>query len=438
MIKITFIGSGYVGLVSGVMMSHLGHFVTCLDTDEIKIERLKNLESPIFEEGLEEYLKQYGNTEKLSFSCDYKSSVQDASVIFIAVGTPNAPDGSANLEYIFSAALSAAKYAPKDCILVIKSTVPPGTCEKVKNYLHEHGFDQEIVSNPEFLREGTAVHDFLNPDRIIIGHESERALQMMKEIYKPITDKAVTLLETNLITAELIKYASNSFLACKIAFINELADLCELINADINKLSKGVGLDNRIGPAFLKAGPGFGGSCFPKDIMALQHLTKQLNSDFLILDAIIKTNTNRPNLVINKIINFLGGQISDKKIAVLGLTYKAGTDDLRNSPAIELIKLLWEHKAEVKAYDPKGMKNANIYFNDKLTCCSSALEAAKDADAIIIATEWPEFITLDYKKLLSELKEPFLIDLRNILDKQKLQELGYKCYFIGQSDSVQG
>lgn len=434
MIKITVVGTGYVGLVSGVMMSHLGHSVTCLDTDEAKIDKLKNLESPIFEEGLTDYLKKYGNTEKLSFSSNYKEATGGADSIFIAVGTPNAEDGSANLEYIFSASLNAAKHAKKGAVFVIKSTVPPGTCKQVKDYLHQHGFDYEIVSNPEFLREGAAIYDFLNPDRIILGYESteSNAKTLLKQIYKPITDNGTTLLETDLTTAELIKYASNSFLACKIAFINELADLCEQIDADIDKLSEGIGLDKRIGPAFLKAGPGFGGSCFPKDITALQHLTKQSNSDFLILDAIIKANTNRANLVIAKIINFLGGEINNKQITVLGLTYKAGTDDLRNSPAVELIQLLWKYGAKVKAYDPQGMKNANLYLDEKLICCKSALEAAKDSDAIIIATEWPEFTEIDYEKLILELKTPFLIDLRNILDKKKLQNIGYECYFVGR------
>ena len=430
--KITFVGSGYVGLVSGVMMSYLGHFVTCLDIDQTKINKLKDLKPPIFEEGLENYLIQYGNTERLNFICGYDKSIYESSAIFIAVGTPQKADGNADLHYIVEAVLSSAKYANPDCIFVIKSTVPPGTCKKIKELLVQNGFNNLVVSNPEFLREGSAVHDFLYPDRIIIGCESTKAREVMKQIYKPLSDQGIVILETDLITAELIKYASNSFLACKIAFINEMADLCEVIDADINQLSHGVGLDKRIGPAFLKAGPGFGGSCFPKDILALQHLTSKLKSDSLILDAVIEANTNRPRLMIKKIKKFLYGRIQGKKVAILGLTYKAGTDDLRSSPAIELIELLMQDGAEIKAYDPQGMPNSYKYFDDKLVCCASAVEASIGADVIIIATEWPEFAKLDYAKLISQLNSPNIIDLRNILDRKMLTTLGYRCYFVGQ------
>lgn len=433
--KITFIGSGYVGLVSGVMMSHLGHFVTCLDQDKEKIAKLKKLQPPVFEENLQEYITRYGNTERLQFSSDYPEAVKGADAIFIAVNTPGREDGSANLDYMFSAISSAARYASHDCLFVIKSTVPPGTCSKLLEYLRGLGFNQQIVSNPEFLREGSAIQDFLNPDRIVIGYESEAALSLMRQLYKPITDQGYKLLATDLITAELIKYASNSFLACKIAFINELADLCEAIKANVGDLSYGIGLDKRIGSEFLKAGPGFGGSCFPKDIMALKHLTDEKQSDFLILDAVIKTNTRRPGLIVKKIEAFIGGNIMGKKLAFMGLTYKAGTDDIRSSPALILIDMLLEKGAKVSAYDPQGNKNAKEYFQGRAICADSALEASKNADAIIIATEWPEFQILDYQEIRKHLKQPVLIDLRNILDKQALVDLGYKCYFLGQSQS---
>ena len=433
--KITFIGSGYVGLVSSIMMSHLGHSVTCLDIDEVKINKLKNLEVPIFEDGLEEYLIKYGNTDRLNFVCGYDNTIYESEAIFIAVGTPQGNDGNADLQYIFKAVLAAAEYANPDCVFVIKSTVPPGTCKKVKELLEQNGFNNPIISNPEFLREGSAVHDFLYPDRIIIGYESDPALEIMKQIYKPLGNQGTPILETDLVTSELIKYASNSFLTCKIAFINEMADLCEVIGADINKVSTGMGLDKRIGSDFLKAGPGFGGSCFPKDILALQYLTTQIKSDFLVLDAVIKANSNRVRLIVEKIKKFLGGNICRKKITVLGLTYKAGTDDLRSSPAIELINLLWENGVEVKAYDPQGMPNAYKYFGNRLVCCPSVFEAASGADAIIIATEWPEFVEIDYAKLLPKLNSPNIIDLRNILDKKTLNNLGYKCYFVGQKIS---
>ncbi len=430
--KVTFVGSGYVGLVSGVMMSHLGHFVTCLDIDQDKINKLKNLEPPIFENNLEYYLTQYGNTERLNFICGYNESIYESSAIFIAVGTPQKADGNADLHYIFESIMSSAKYVNPDCVFVIKSTVPPGTCRQIKELLVQNGFSNNVVSNPEFLREGSAVHDFLYPDRIILGSESKTALEIIKQIYKPLSDKQIPILETDLITAELIKYASNSFLACKIAFINEMADLCEVIGADINQLSNGVGLDKRIGSAFLKVGPGFGGSCFPKDILALQHLTNDLKSDSLILDAVITANTNRPKLMIQRIKAFLNGQIRGKNIAILGLTYKAGTDDLRSSPVIELINLLWKNDAKIKAYDPQGMPNSSKYFDNKLVCGSSAFEVCIGADAVVVATEWPEFANIDYKKLKLQLNSPNIIDLRNFLDRTMLTKLGYNCYFVGQ------
>ncbi|MFK7967624.1 MAG: UDP-glucose/GDP-mannose dehydrogenase family protein [Rickettsiaceae bacterium] len=430
--KITFVGSGYVGLVSGVMMSHLGHFVTCIDIDQDKINKLKNLESPIFEDGLEDFLIQYGNTERLNFICGYNESLYESSAIFIAVGTPQKSDGNADLHHIFEAVMASAKYANPDCVFVIKSTVPPGTCKQIKDLLVQNGFNNTVISNPEFLREGSAVHDFLHPDRIILGSESKTALEVIKQIYKPLCDEGIIILETDLITAELIKYASNSFLACKIAFINEMADLCEVIGADINQLSSGVGLDKRIGSAFLKVGPGFGGSCFPKDILALQHLTNNLKSDSLILDAVITANTHRPKLMIKKIKMFLDDQIQGKKIAILGLTYKAGTDDLRSSPVIELINLLWENGAEIKAYDPQGMPNSSKYFNNNLVCGASPFEVCDGADAVIVATEWPEFTKIDYKKLKAQLNSPNIIDLRNFLDRKMLHTLGYRCYSVGQ------
>lgn len=430
--KITFIGSGYVGLVSSVMMGHLGHSVTCLDIDKIKINKLKNLETPIFEDRLEEYLTKYGNTDRLNFMCGYDNTIYESKALFIAVGTPQGNNGSADLQYIFKAVLNAAKYTNPDCVFVIKSTVPPGTCKKVKELLKKNGFNNPIVSNPEFLREGSAIHDFLYPDRIIIGYESQLALEILKQIYKPLHNQGIQILETDLITAELIKYASNSFLTCKIAFINEIADLCEIIGANINQVSTGIGLDKRIGSDFLKAGPGFGGSCFPKDILALQYLATQVKSDFLVLDAVIKANGNRIRLIVEKIKKFLGGNVQGKKITVLGLTYKAGTDDLRSSPGIELINLLWENGAVIKAYDPQGMPNAPKYFDKTLVCGTSAVEAASGADAIIIATEWPEFAEIDYAALLPKLNNPNIIDLRNILDRKMLTNLGYKCYFVGE------
>lgn len=429
--KIAFIGTGYVGLVSGIMMSHLGHVVSCIDTNPKKITQLKQYKSPIFEPGLDNYLKKYGNTKRLNFMLEYNETISDTEAVFITVGTPPKSDGSADLSYIYEAVEMTTKYTNKDCVIVIKSTVPPGTCQAIKQFMKSKGITINIASNPEFLREGNAIEDFLKPDRIIIGTDSEKTLQIMRNIYQPLSNQRIKILESDLCTAELIKYASNTFLANKITFINETADLCEVIGADIKLLSEGVGLDKRIGKDFLNAGPGFGGSCFPKDILALQHLAKSVNSEFLILDAIIKANTSRPMQIVNKIANILGGNLTGKKLSFWGLTYKAGTDDLRSSPAIELINILQQQKADIVAYDPKGMSNVKKYF-DNLKCSNTAFAAAHKADAIIIATEWPEFKEFNYTELKSVLKSPIIIDLRNLLDPKKMKQYGFKYYSVGR------
>lgn len=429
--KIIFIGTGYVGLVSGVMMSHLGHEVTCIDTDLAKIQKLQKGQSPIFEPGLDEYIQKYSATNLLRFASSSEGLDSNAQAVFITVGTPPLADGSADLSYIYEAVEMVSQYIQKDCLIIIKSTVPPGTCGAIKEYMLAQNIEINIASNPEFLREGNAIEDFLKPDRIVIGAESDDDFTIMREIYKPLSSQGVKILEANLNTSELIKYASNTFLANKIAFINEMANLCEIIGADIETLSEGVGSDRRIGKDFLKAGPGFGGSCFPKDILALQHLSKKVNSDLLILDAIIKANTNRPIQILEKIKNIVGGNLQGKKLAIWGLTYKAGTDDLRSSPAIDLINLLKQQQVQVVAYDPKGMKNAPKYFDD-LDCADSAFSAATDSDGVIIVTEWPEFKKIDYTKLKSIVKTPTIIDLRNLLEKDQMVANGYKYYSIGR------
>ncbi|PCJ29687.1 MAG: UDP-glucose 6-dehydrogenase [Rickettsiales bacterium] len=431
--KIAFIGTGYVGLVSGVMMSHLGHDVVCLDVDENKINKLKNKEAPIYEAGLDEYLAKYANSPALQFVLGYDATIQDTDCLFVTVGTPPKEDGDADLSGIFDAVQNACKYVRSECVIVLKSTVPPGTCAQVREFMQNQGKTIHIVSNPEFLREGSAIKDFLEPDRIVIGAESEHAFEVMRQIYKPLTDAGVRLIETDLATSELIKYASNMFLANKIAFINEMADLCEVIGADISTLSTGVGTDKRIGEAFLKAGPGFGGSCFPKDILALQQLSKKVDSDFLVLDAVIKANSNRPGRMLKKISKAIGGDINGKKFAVLGLTYKAETDDLRSSPAIDLINLLQEKGGHVVAYDPEGMVNADKYFR-KLDCASSAMSAIEGADAIIIATEWEELKKIDLEQAKRVARKPVIIDLRNILCPKEVLSKGFEYYSIGRKN----
>lgn len=431
--KIAFIGTGYVGLVYTVMMAHIGHHVTCVDIDSDKIEQIKNYTTPIYEPKLDEYFQKYISTEQLYFTDTYDKRLGLVDVIFITVGTPPKYDGSAELKYIKDALSQTIAYAQKDCVFVIKSTVPPGTCRELTTYLNEISPDNQfdIAANPEFLREGSAIDDFLHPDRIIVGSESERVKIILDQIYKPLVEKGVELVHTDLNTAELIKYASNSFLASKIAFINEMADLCEVVDADVSMLAKGIGLDKRIGVDFLKAGPGFGGSCFPKDMLALQYLAKEKNVDMLILSAIINTNSDRPNKIVTKILNILDGKIEDKNLAILGLTYKANTDDVRNSPAITLIKLLQKASANIKAYDPKAALQMQKYFSD-ITCCENVKDTVKDADAIIIATEWPEFQNIDFAKLKSSIKDAVIIDLRNILDADKIRKFGYRYYSIGK------
>ncbi|MDC0865246.1 UDP-glucose/GDP-mannose dehydrogenase family protein, partial [Rickettsiaceae bacterium] len=412
--KITFIGTGYVGLVSGVMMSHLGHDVTCLDLDSNKISQLKNKKSPIYEPDLEEYIERYAGTERLQFSSEYNEDIRDSDCLFITVGTPPKENGDADLSGIFSAIKTSINYIKPECLIIIKSTVPPSTCDAVKRFIQEQGKDFEIASNPEFLREGSAIGDFLEPDRIIVGASSEKAFQIVQKLYKPLTDRGIKLVETDLVSSELIKYASNSFLATKIAFINEIADLCEKIGADIGSVSKGIGLDTRIGERFLQAGPGFGGSCFPKDILAMSHLASGADSDCLILDSVISANNNRPSKMILKISDAAGGNLKNKNITILGLTYKAGTDDLRESPAIPIIRLLSKEGAKITAYDPKGTDNAKKYF-DSLNCASSIEDASEGADIIVIATEWLEFKKIDWKIIRTLVKNPVIVDLRNIL-----------------------
>lgn len=431
--KITFVGAGYVGLVSGVMMSGLGHEVTCIDVDEKKIKALKEKILPIFEPGLEEYIEKYAGSRRLNFTHIYDHKLSEAECIFITVGTPSAADGNADLKAVYASIEAICPYISPDCVIAVKSTVPPGTCNDIEKFLRRNNYSNEVVSNPEFLREGSAIIDFTEPDRIVIGASHERAFKVMRDIYRNFIARNIPIVETDLKTSELIKYAANSFLACKIAFINEISDLCEVVGGDISTLSEGIGLDKRIGTSFLNPGPGFGGSCFPKDIRALQRLSKNVNSDFLVLDAVIKSNTERPQKLIQKIMPVLGG-FKDKKIGILGLTYKAKTDDIRSSPAIEIINLLREHEADIIAYDPEGMINAPKYFKD-LKCARSALEAAEAADAIIVLTEWEEFKYIDFDRLKELMKTPNIFDLRNIFNPREIENKGFHYYSIGRKNS---
>ncbi|HJD59581.1 MAG TPA: UDP-glucose/GDP-mannose dehydrogenase family protein [Rickettsia endosymbiont of Omalisus fontisbellaquei] len=430
--NITFIGSGYVGLVSGIIMSYLGHNVTCLDNNEIKISKLNKQILPIYELSLDEYLQKVLLAGRLKFTNIYNNELQNAEAIFITVGTPSKESGEADLKYVYDAIDKVSEHINKDCLIVIKSTVPPDSCNNIIAYLKSKGFSFNVASNPEFLREGSAVEDFLYPDRIVVGVNNKESEVILRKIYAPLIEQGAKLVVTDLVTSELIKYASNSFLATKIAFINEMADLCEKIGGNIKDLSKGVGLDQRMGQNFLNAGPGFGGSCFPKDILALNSLIKSYDIDCKILEAVITSNKERPKSMVDKISTLLDGDLKDKHIAILGLTYKAGTDDIRASPAIEIIKILLDKGGYVKAFDPIGLENAKKNFENKnLLYLDSAVEACKLTNVIVIATEWLEFKELNWQEIYNLVKSPIIIDLRNILDSESMKKIGFRYYTVG-------
>ncbi|RYE06175.1 MAG: UDP-glucose/GDP-mannose dehydrogenase family protein [Rickettsiaceae bacterium] len=428
--NITFIGVGYVGLVSGVMMSSFGYNVTCLDTDKIKIEQLKQGILPIFEPGLKDYLARGISNKNLEFTSQYDDNLRKSSVIFITVWTPSSKDhGEADLQYVFEAINQLSPYINSSCIIVIKSTVPPGTCQKVEAVLTKMGLNNQVLSNPEFLKEGSAIIDFLSPDRIVIGAKCSNSFEILANIYQPLTSKGITIVNTDPITSELIKYAANTFLATKIAFINELANLCSKVGADIRELTFAMGLDQRIGKDFLKPGPGFGGSCFPKDILALSSIANDNHTKLTVLDAVIEANKNRPAYLVAEIKKVIG-DLKDKTISVLGLTYKANTDDVRSSPAIAIIKLLQAQQSYIKAFDPIGNHNAALSLSE-VNITNSAVEACHLADAIIITTEWEHFKDLDFNLIFSKVKSPLIFDFRNLLDAKLLREIGFIYHSIG-------
>ncbi|XVN40354.1 MAG: UDP-glucose/GDP-mannose dehydrogenase family protein [Rickettsia endosymbiont of Argas persicus] len=431
--NITFIGSGYVGLVSGVMMSYLGYNVTCLDNDEAKISKLNKKILPIYEAELDKYFTLALEHGKLNFTSDYNDELKNTEALFITVGTPPKASGEADLRYVYDAIDKVSLHLNKDCLIVIKSTVPPSSCDSIIAYLKSKGFSFNVASNPEFLREGSAVEDFLYPDRIVIGVNNKKSEEILRKIYRPLTDKGVELVIADLITAELIKYASNSFLATKIAFINDMANLCEKIGGNIKNLSKGIGLDKRIGGTFLNAGPGFGGSCFPKDILALNSIMKSNKIDCKLLEAVIASNKERPSNMVDRIGTLLNGNLKGKNIAILGLTYKAGTDDVRVSPAIEIIKILSDKGAYIKAFDPMGLENAKKTFvNENLLYLDSVNEIFKSADIIVITTEWEEFKKLNWQEIYGLVKSPIIIDLRNILEAEEVKKVGFRYYTVGR------
>lgn len=438
--KIAIIGSGYVGLVSGTCLADFGMEVTCVDNNKDKIDMLKKGIIPIYEPELSSMVEKNVYYKRLNFTTDIKKAVEENEVIFIAVGTPPADDGSADLQYVMQVAWDIAKYMNGYKVIVDKSTVPVGTGQKVKQVISETlrkrgvEFDFAVVSNPEFLREGAAIREFTHPDRVVLGAESERAIEIMKELYRVLYLNETPFLITNIETAELIKYASNAFLATKISFINELTELCEKVGANIQHVSKGMGMDRRIGSKFLHAGPGYGGSCFPKDIQALLKIGRDYGCELSIIDSTVKANDNQKLRMINKILSIMGS-VEGKTICVLGLAFKPETDDMREAPALTIIKELFKRGAIFKVYDPQAFKEAKWRFediNDRITYCDDEYVAVKDADALVIITEWNQFRNLNLEKIRKSMKDNYIFDLRNIYNPVKVSERGFKYYSIGR------
>ncbi len=432
--KVTMVGTGYVGLVSGACFSEFGHDVICIDREEEKIERLTRGEIPIYEPGLDELVERNVHYKRLSFSTDLKAAVRGSDAVFIAVGTPTRRgDGHADLQYVYAAAEELSQALNGYTVVVTKSTVPVGTGREVMRIIKKTrpDADFDIASNPEFLREGSAIEDFLRPNRVVCGVETDRAKATMRELYRPLFLSETPVMFTTLETSELIKYAANAFLATKITFINEMADLCERVGADVQMVARGIGLDQRIGPKFLHPGPGFGGSCFPKDTLALLKIAELAQSEVAIVKAVVEKNDERKQRMHERIVAACGGSVSGKAIALLGLTFKPNTDDMRDSPAIDIVKGLQAAGATVKAYDPEGMKEAAKVMSG-VEFCPDAYSAMEGAEAFAIVTEWNAFRALDLKRAATLLKNRIMVDLRNIYDPEEVAAAGFSYYCIGR------
>ena len=432
--KIAVIGTGYVGLVSGTCFSEYGHSVTCVDKDAAKIEALKKGIIPIFEPGLDTMVARNQSAGLLNFTTDLGEAMEGAEAVFIAVGTPSRRgDGHADLQYVFAAVTELVDHIKSFTVVVTKSTVPVGTGAEIKKLLSSK-LDESlfsVASNPEFLREGAAIEDFMRPDRVVIGVESDRAKAVMQELYRPLNLNESPLVFTGRETAEIIKYAANAFLATKISFINEMADLCEVVGADVQAVAKGIGLDKRIGGKFLHAGPGFGGSCFPKDTRALMHSADDYGIPMQIVRSVIDVNEARKLAMADRVIKAASGSIDGKRIAVLGLTFKPNTDDMRESPSLDIIPALQKAGGEIHAFDPKGMPEARemlpgVHFHD------DAYGTMEDADAVVIITEWNQFRALDMEKVKSLMKTPLMVDLRNIYPQADMEAKGFTHIGIGR------
>ncbi len=432
--RVTMIGSGYVGLVSGACFADFAHEVTCVDKDQSKIDALLAGRMPIFEPGLEELVSSNVAAKRLRFTTDLAEGIKDAEIVFIAVGTPSRRgDGHADLSYVYAAAQEIAAAATRSLVVVTKSTVPVGTGDEVERILREANplVEFRVVSNPEFLREGAAIDDFKRPDRIVIGSEDPHARDVMRQLYRPLYINAAPIIEMSRRGAELTKYAANAFLATKITFINEIADLCEKVGADVQDVARGIGLDGRIGSKFLHAGPGYGGSCFPKDTLALLKTSQDYDAPQRIIEAVVAVNDNRKRAMGRKIIAAMGGDVRGKTVAILGLTFKPNTDDMRDSPAISIIQTLQDGGATIQAFDPEGTEQAQFVL-DNVSYCDGPYEAIAGADAVALITEWNAFRALDLARVKKLLKSPVFVDLRNVYRPAEIEAAGLTYTGVGR------
>ncbi len=432
--QICVIGVGYVGLVTGTCFAEFGNTVVCVDNDPKKIDMLKNNGVPIYEPGLEEMVAKNRREGRLLFTTDIKEGLKNALVVFIAVGTPEGENGEADLQYVWQVAKSIGETMDDYKVVVTKSTVPVGTGKQVEEIIanNQHAtVEYDVVSNPEFLREGSAIEDFMRPDRVVIGARNERAKAIMRDLYRPLYLLETPFVVTDIETSEMIKYASNAFLATKISFINEMANICERTGANVHMVSKGMGLDGRIGPKFLHAGPGFGGSCFPKDTSAIATIAKEHGYTFQIVEAVMAVNARQREIMVEKIVGAMGGDIKGKTITSLGLAFKPNTDDMRDAPATGILPPLVKQGATVRAYDPASMEEAKRSMPD-LVYCDDAYEAAKNADCLVIMTEWNQFRNLDWSRMKAAMKGRVVVDLRNVYPPDMVREEGLHYISVGR------
>jgi len=438
--RLTMVGTGYVGLVSGACFSDFGHDVICVDTDREKIDALNSGMIPIFEPGLDQLVARNAAAGRLSFSTDLAASVAEADAVFIAVGTPSRRgDGFADLTFVYEAAEEVARAVTRPIVLVTKSTVPVGTGDEVERRVRavRPDLDIAVVSNPEFLREGAAIEDFKRPDRVVVGTSDKRAEEVMRDVYRPLYINETPILFTERRTSELIKYAANAFLAMKITFINEMADLCEAVGADVQNVARGIGLDKRIGPKFLHAGPGYGGSCFPKDTLALVRTAEQAQAPLRLIETVVSVNDARKRAMARRVVQACGGSVRGKRIAILGLTFKPNTDDMREAPSLSIIPALQDGGATIVAHDPEGMEEAAHSLSD-VTFADDAYACAEGADALVVVTEWNQFRALDLKRLAAAMSGRAIVDLRNIYAPDAAREAGFTYFGVGRPDREDG